>query len=707
MAATNSDTELLLAAKNKVLTLNKAAYIAGFSTATIATVNNQTIITPMVEGTVQSTECGLCEMDEPPDEKQMKEFSKSRYIFIKDQFFYYNKSKNTITPIDLKADQLNDLHHYFANKQVFKAILTNNPDEFKKNQGFRNAILLDNDVLYYKDSATQSYFMMMPTQRNQDQYNQLKATIPLEYANTAPEPIANDKEDGLIKSLTGQKPIDILSEEQLEQITAITGHTHSSPAALVTQDSVFGVASLSKPVFAYLVLKLIEANNEDIAAEGTGKFRLPEGLTHFDLDTPLSTILPLENFTIAGLPKSDLSAVPGANELTARMVLSHQTGLASLQIDFQFDPGKGHGYSNVGICYLQQAIEKLTESNLETLAQTHVFKPLLMVNSTYLSDKNNPLDAWAVYSLHTTASEYAILFNSWMHEKDCSLIKMSEDPTRENQREATTSRYILTDTGLFYYNKSNKTVNAISLDETGSKLAELHSRFAAITADKPSELLSDETLAQISSLTGHKSLLPQAFVPQVFMTEDKGMAGTVGVARGTIPDADLNHVAWGIGLGLQTDEHGKVTSAYHSGDMNEWRAWIAMNLEDKSATVYFANSPNGHILAEQIIPKSTKLEHAMNYFYQKWGFARTLEELGGMTDNWGISAANSQSPILVPVTQTLDIIPPASQNARETTLRFKQDINASRSDQSAEEAPAEYRNPTPLQTTCKPKLPGE
>jgi hypothetical protein len=111
------------------------------------------------------------------------------------------------------------------------------------------------------------------------------------------------------------------------------------------------------------------------------------------------------------------------------------------------------------------------------------------------------------------------------------------------------------------------------------------------------------------------------------MTED---AWAMGVG---VPENDLKHVAWGLGWGLEIDDQGNAISAYHTGDMNKWRAIVAMDLSNKTAIVFFANSndenySHGHILANQIISPHVKLEHALNYFSQKYGFAVKLE------DNW-------------------------------------------------------------------------
>lgn len=333
-------------------------------------------------------------------------------------------------------------------------------------------------------------------------------------------------------------------------ITEEAGHTDASLTAKVSPETVFGVASLSKPLFAYLVLKLIEANDDPLKKDklGLGQFHLPEGLTHFDLDTPLYDILPMEGF-------SDGADISKIKQLTARMVLSHRTGLPNdYPLTFDFNPGTEYGYSGIAIDYLQKVIERMTQPDVEkpgfeALVKKYVFDPLKMSNSTFIADKTKPLETHASNSLRTTAADYAKFVVAWMYD--------------ENE--------------------------------------ELKKAFHPI----------------YSPIDGHICN----------MTEDEWAAG-VGV-----PEEDLKHVAWGLGWGLEIDNEGNAISAYHSGDMNKWRAWVAMDLKAKTAIVYFTNSDNennsnGHILADQILSHKVELKHSLNYFFKKYGFARKIE------DNW-------------------------------------------------------------------------
>lgn len=125
----------------------------------------------------------------------------------------------------------------------------------------------------------------------------------------------------------------------------------------VRTDTVFRAASLTKPVFSYVVLRL--ADREVI-----------------DLDAPLAGYIPYPRVEHDERHK----------KITARMVLSHTTGLPNWawgqdHIPFQFAPGEAWGYSGEGFVYLQKAVEKLTGMPLADLARREVFDPLGMTRS--------------------------------------------------------------------------------------------------------------------------------------------------------------------------------------------------------------------------------------------------------------------------------------------------------------------------------------
>jgi CubicO group peptidase (beta-lactamase class C family) len=105
----------------------------------------------------------------------------------------------------------------------------------------------------------------------------------------------------------------------------------------LTTDTVFEVASITKPLFSYGVLKLRDAGV-------------------IDLDTPLNDYL--------DAPYLD---DPRIEKVTARHVLSHTGGFPNWQrqrdeggLKMYFEPGERYAYSGEGFQYLKLVIEKLT-----------------------------------------------------------------------------------------------------------------------------------------------------------------------------------------------------------------------------------------------------------------------------------------------------------------------------------------------------------
>jgi CubicO group peptidase (beta-lactamase class C family) len=104
----------------------------------------------------------------------------------------------------------------------------------------------------------------------------------------------------------------------------------------VDHETVFEAGSVSKTVFAYAVMKLVERSV-------------------IDLDTPLTRYSPLR--ILDGDPQLDL--------ITARHILSHTSGLQNWRsekdpLSIHFKPGERYLYSGEGYSYLQSVITQLT-----------------------------------------------------------------------------------------------------------------------------------------------------------------------------------------------------------------------------------------------------------------------------------------------------------------------------------------------------------
>jgi CubicO group peptidase (beta-lactamase class C family) len=141
----------------------------------------------------------------------------------------------------------------------------------------------------------------------------------------------------------------------------------------VTPNTVFEAASLSKPVFAYAVLKLVDE----------GKL---------NLDTPLNKYLG-NNYDVGGDERMNL--------ITARRVLSHTSGFpnwrpdGSKSLSILFTPGEKFSYSGEGMVYLSRVVVKITGMDFEEFMQQYALRPLGMTASSYIwQDRYDSLKAY-------------------------------------------------------------------------------------------------------------------------------------------------------------------------------------------------------------------------------------------------------------------------------------------------------------------------
>jgi len=137
------------------------------------------------------------------------------------------------------------------------------------------------------------------------------------------------------------------------------GERDVATKAPVMEDTVFNVGSLSKPVFAYGVLKLVDQ----------GKL---------GLDVPLTKYL----------LKPYVEGDDRLQQITARFVLSHRTGFPNWRgndpLKIYFTPGERFSYSGEGMVYLQKVVEQITGKPLNDYMQEAVFAPLGMTSSSYV-----------------------------------------------------------------------------------------------------------------------------------------------------------------------------------------------------------------------------------------------------------------------------------------------------------------------------------
>jgi CubicO group peptidase (beta-lactamase class C family) len=139
----------------------------------------------------------------------------------------------------------------------------------------------------------------------------------------------------------------------------------------LTPDSVMIAASLTKSIFAYMVMQLVQERV-------------------IDLDKPVYQYLPKP---LPEYPRyADLADDPRWKKITLRMLLSHTSGFPNWRaftdgkLSIHFEPGSRFAYSGEGIQLAQTVVEIVTKHPLTRLMQVRVFQPLGMTRTSMIWD---------------------------------------------------------------------------------------------------------------------------------------------------------------------------------------------------------------------------------------------------------------------------------------------------------------------------------
>lgn len=190
----------------------------------------------------------------------------------------------------------------------------------------------------------------------------------------------------------------------------------------LTENTVMYGASLTKAVFAYMVMQLV--------AEGV-----------LDLDKPIYQYLPKP------LPEYDkykeLASDQRYKLITTRMLLSHTSGFPNWRwinpdekLNIKFTPGSRYAYSGEGINLAQFVIEAVTNKDVGEMMRDRIFKPFGMTRTSMTweeqfkddlaigyDEKQQPLghkqrtSARAAGSMDTTISDFARFMGAVMQGK--------------------------------------------------------------------------------------------------------------------------------------------------------------------------------------------------------------------------------------------------------------------------------------------------
>ena len=128
----------------------------------------------------------------------------------------------------------------------------------------------------------------------------------------------------------------------------------------ITNKTMFLSASLSKPLFSYYILKLVENNI-------------------LDLDKPLY------KYTKISKINKTIKKDKRYKKITTRMVLSHTSGLGNIgENKILFNPGSKFLYSGDAFMYLQSIVENIIDKSLNEHINEIVFRPFKMRNSSFI-----------------------------------------------------------------------------------------------------------------------------------------------------------------------------------------------------------------------------------------------------------------------------------------------------------------------------------
>ncbi len=315
------------------------------------------------------------------------------------------------------------------------------------------------------------------------------------------------------------------------------GVTRFGGTNAVDADTVFEAASLSKPVFAYLVLRL--------AAENA-----------IDLDKPLGAYLPLPN--------------PGdeaARSITPRHVLSHTAGWRNWRfarehvLTADFTPGSRFGYSGEGYYFLQRVVERVTGKGILRITRERVFEPLGMGRSSYMSRPDLEVNR---ADPHTNRGVPIDSFNTrvsrGLRDYAATASKSLDEWTHEDAERAAPT-----------VNKDSPVFPNFLLPNVAGSL---------LTTANDYALFVKHLLGAPGAPAGGRTILDRMLAPQITINDE---------------------IRWGLGVGLQSAGGGRGNQFWHWGDSGGVKAFVLGDPGTSTAIVVFTNGNAGRSVYERVV----------------------------------------------------------------------------------------------------------
>ena len=316
----------------------------------------------------------------------------------------------------------------------------------------------------------------------------------------------------------------------------------------VSADTLWPAASLSKPAFAFAALHLVDE----------GKL---------DLDRPLKSYVP-----------DHAPDDPRGNKITARLVLSHSSGLrnwrqrADQPLVPDFEPGARFQYSGEGIYYLQRAVEHITGMGFEQFMEERLFTPLGMSSSTY----------------------------SWRRDVAGRLVSGHD----QGQPRQSPSK----DLALRLLDLAEQQKKPLATFKHEDLVAAMQSMSPA-PPTLPNYMIPNAAASLLTTPTDYSRFLIELLDDHTSAVDLKPATRKLMVTQ----QSRINRaLGWGLGIGLeqQSDAAGDPNFLWHWGDNGSWKNFVLAHPATKSAVVVFTNGSRGLNVANRVIAAATGQSHA-------------------------------------------------------------------------------------------------
>jgi len=316
----------------------------------------------------------------------------------------------------------------------------------------------------------------------------------------------------------------------------------------VRDDTLFEAASMTKPVFAYVAMRLADEKR-------------------LDLDTPLVAYRRPAN------PGDD----PNLERITARHVLTHATGLpnwASEPLVTSSAPGSTYSYSGEAFVWLQMVVETITGMSLGSVMQAKLFDPAGMPNSSFGWDE--------------AIAKSAVFGHSEPPEGEA---KLPPQPTRE-----------LGDRLLPVAVKWRKPIASWTLEDSFAAMRETDPTTPPSTHD----LLVNSAGGLLTTASDYAKFMA------LMMDRPQRAAWAIGeTARQAMltPQVDVRGRDIMRGLGWELEQSSAGPLFQHSGsNYGIFKTLGVGDARNGRAIVVFTNAANGNMLAARIVREAAGID---------------------------------------------------------------------------------------------------